>query len=113
MRKILSSLACLALCLFVWAGTAGAAAPRVLVLPFAVNAPEATAQDMGEYLTQKCPDLISKFNVVKGFLNLSIASAQWIQLLQEIEHNPKFGFLPVTDESPLVMIEYSSPASAN
>ena len=73
------------------------------------NSPEATAQDMGEYLTQKCPDLISKFNVVKGFLNLSIASAQWIQLLEEIEHNPKFGFLPVTDESPLVMIEYSSP----
>ena len=73
------------------------------------KSPEATAQDMGEYLTQKCPDLISKFNVVKGFLNLSIASAQWIQLLEEIEHNPKFGFLPVTDESPLVMIEYSSP----
>ena len=73
------------------------------------KSPEATAQDMGEYLTQKCPDLISKFNVVKGFLNLSIASAQWIQLLEEIEHNPKFAFLPVTDESPLVMIEYSSP----
>ncbi|MBO5172990.1 MAG: arginine--tRNA ligase [Bacteroidaceae bacterium] len=73
------------------------------------KSPEATAQDMGEYLTQKCSDLISKFNVVKGFLNLSIASAQWIQLLEEIEHNPKFGFLPVTDESPLVMIEYSSP----
>ena len=53
--------------------------------------------------------MISKFNVVKGFLNLSIASAQWILLLEEIEHNPKFGFLPVTDESPLVMIEYSSP----
>ena len=44
MRKILSSLACLALCLFVWAGMAGAAAPRVLVLPFAINAPEASAQ---------------------------------------------------------------------
>ena len=73
------------------------------------KAPEATAQDLGAYLTEKCPELISKFNVVKGFLNLSIAAEQWIKLLEEIEHNPKFGFLPVTEESPLVMIEYSSP----
>ncbi len=73
------------------------------------KSPEATAQDLGEYLTAKCPDLISKFNVVKGFLNLSIAGAQWIQLLQEIGSNPKFGFQPVTEDSPLVMIEYSSP----
>ena len=73
------------------------------------KSPETTAQDMGEYLTAKCPELISKFNVVKGFLNLSIATEQWIKLLEDIEHNPKFGFVPVTDESPLVMIEYSSP----
>ncbi len=73
------------------------------------KAAEATAQNLGEYLTAKCPDLISKFNVVKGFLNLSIAGAQWIQLLQEIGNNPKFGFQPVTEDSPLVMIEYSSP----
>ncbi|MBQ5839931.1 MAG: arginine--tRNA ligase [Bacteroidaceae bacterium] len=73
------------------------------------KSPEATAQDMGEYLTRQCPELISKFNVVKGFLNLSIATEQWINLLEEIEHAPKFGFLPVTEESPLVMIEYSSP----
>ena len=73
------------------------------------KSPEATAQDMGEYLTRQCPELISKFNVVKGFLNLSIATEQWINLLEEIERAPKFGFLPVTDESPLVMIEYSSP----
>ena len=73
------------------------------------KAPEATALDLGAYLTEKCPELISKFNVVKGFLNLSIAAEQWIKLLEEIEHNPKFGFLPVTEESPLVMIEYSSP----
>ena len=73
------------------------------------KAPEATAQDLGAYLAEKCPELISKFNVVKGFLNLSIAAEQWIKLLEEIEHNPKFGFVPVTDESPLVMIEYSSP----
>ncbi len=73
------------------------------------KAPEATAQDLGAYLTEKCPELISKFNVVKGFLNLSIAAEQWIKLLEEIEHDPKFGFVPVTEESPLVMIEYSSP----
>lgn len=73
------------------------------------KSPENTAQELGEYLTKKCSGLISRFNVVKGFLNLSIAGAQWIQLLQEIEHNPKFGFLPVTEQSPLVMIEYSSP----
>ncbi|MBO5965195.1 MAG: arginine--tRNA ligase [Bacteroidaceae bacterium] len=73
------------------------------------KSPEATAQDMGEYLIRQCPELISKFNVVKGFLNLSIATEQWINLLEEIEHAPKFGFLPVTEESPLVMIEYSSP----
>lgn len=73
------------------------------------KAPEATAQDLGAYLTEKCPELISKFNVVKGFLNLSVAPEQWIKLLEEIEHSPKFGFVPVTEESPLVMIEYSSP----
>ena len=73
------------------------------------KAPEATAQDLGAYLAEKCPELISKFNVVKGFLNLSVAPEQWIKLLEEIEHSPKFGFVPVTEESPLVMIEYSSP----
>ena len=73
------------------------------------KAPEATAQDLGEYLCAKCPDLISRFNVVKGFLNLSISGAQWIELLESIERDPKFGFLPVTENSPLVMIEYSSP----
>jgi arginyl-tRNA synthetase len=57
----------------------------------------------------KLPEVISGYNAVKGFLNLSISSSQWISLLQEIQTNPKFGFKPVTDESPLVMIEYSSP----
>ena len=62
MRKILSSLACLALCLFVWAGMAGAAAPRVLVLPFAVNAPEATAQ-----LASDVPALVRQAIAKHGF----------------------------------------------
>ncbi|MBQ7570767.1 MAG: arginine--tRNA ligase [Bacteroidaceae bacterium] len=71
--------------------------------------PEETAQQLGEYLMQTVPDVVAKFNVVKGFLNLVIAPAQWILLLQEIRSQERFGFRPVTDESPLVMIEYSSP----
>ena len=71
--------------------------------------PEDTAQDVGQYLVSKVPDVISKFNVIKGFLNLTISSAQWIELLQSIQQDDSFGFIPVTDKSPLVMIEYSSP----
>ena len=71
--------------------------------------PEDTAQDIGQYLVSKFPEIISKFNVIKGFLNLTISSAQWIELLQSIQQDDSFGFIPVTDKSPLVMIEYSSP----
>ena len=71
--------------------------------------PEDTAQDVGQYLVSKVPEIISKFNVIKGFLNLTISSAQWIELLQSIQQDDSFGFIPVTDKSPLVMIEYSSP----
>ena len=84
----------------------------LVVFPFTKmshKAPEQTAQEIGEQLVQKLPDVICGFNAVKGFLNLSISSGQWIGILQEIYENPKFGFTPVTDESPLVMIEYSSP----
>ena len=84
----------------------------LVVFPFTKmshKAPDATAQEIGEQLVQKLPEVISGFNAVKGFLNLSISSGQWIGILQEIYENPKFGFTPVTDESPLVMIEYSSP----
>ena len=84
----------------------------LVVFPFTKmshKAPDATAQEIGERLNEKMPEVISGFNAVKGFLNLSISSRQWISLLQEIQTNPKFGFIPVTDESPLVMIEYSSP----
>ena len=71
--------------------------------------PEDTAQDIGQYLVSKVPEIISKFNVIKGFLNLTISSSQWIELLQSIQQDDSFGFIPVTDKSPLVMIEYSSP----
>ena len=84
----------------------------LVVFPFTKmshKAPEATGQEIGEQLMQKLPDVVSRFNVMKGFLNLSIGSQQWIGILQEIYANPTYGFLPVTEESPLVMIEYSSP----
>ena len=84
----------------------------LVVFPFTKKshkAPDATALEIGQRLKEKMPEVISGFNAVKGFLNLSISSREWISLLQEVQTNPKFGFLPVTDESPLVMIEYSSP----
>ncbi len=70
--------------------------------------PEQTAQEIGEYLSEKSP-VVSDFNVIKGFLNLSIAPEIWIKLLQYIDKNPEFGFTPVTDDAPLFMVEYSSP----
>ena len=73
------------------------------------KAPDATAQEIGQQLVERLPEVVSAYNVVKGFLNLSISSQQWIALLQTISENPKFGFQPVTEDSPLVMIEYSSP----
>ncbi len=84
----------------------------LVVFPFlkmSKKAPEATAQEIGECLVAKVPEVISKFNVIKGFLNLTINPAQWIELLESIQQNPTFGFTPVTEQSPLVMIEYSSP----
>ena len=83
----------------------------LVVFPFlkiSRKKPEDTAQDLGEYIKQNC-DAIADFNVVKGFLNLVIDSKAWIGLLNEMNSNPKFGEKPVTDNSPLVMIEYSSP----
>jgi len=73
------------------------------------KAPDATAQEIGQQLVERLPEVVSAYNVVKGFLNLSISSQQWIALLQTISENPRFGFQAVTEDSPLVMIEYSSP----
>ena len=70
--------------------------------------PEDTAQEIGEYLKKNCK-AIADFNVVKGFLNLIIAQAAWVGLLNDINANEKFGEKSVTENSPLVMIEYSSP----
>lgn len=70
--------------------------------------PEDTAQDLGEYLKKNCK-AVADFNVVKGFLNLVIAQSAWVGLLNDINGDEKFGEKRVTDNSPLVMIEYSSP----
>lgn len=72
------------------------------------KSPEATAQEVGEYLKANCK-AIADFNVVKGFLNLVIAPAAWIGLLNDIHANEKFGEKQVTADSPLAMVEYSSP----
>ncbi len=71
--------------------------------------PEDTGQEIGEYLVKQVSDVVARFNVVKGFLNLVIAPAQWIGLLEEINSQECFGFTKPTEGSPLVMIEYSSP----
>ena len=70
--------------------------------------PEDTAQDLGEYLKKNCK-AVADFNVVKGFLNLVIAQSAWVGLLNDINGDEKFGEKRVTYDSPLVMIEYSSP----
>ena len=83
----------------------------LVVFPFvkmARKSPEQTAQELGEYLVQNC-EAISKFNVVKGFLNLCIADQAWLSLLQDIDKEEHYGEKQATDQSPLVMIEYSSP----
>ncbi len=84
----------------------------VVVFPFvkaAHKAPEQVAGEIGQYLVDNVEGIIAKFNVVKGFLNLVISDAPWISLLNKINAEEKFGMTPVTEQSPLVMIEYSSP----
>lgn len=70
--------------------------------------PEETAKEIGTYLKDNC-NAISDYIVVKGFLNLVIAPAAWIGLLNDIHANEKFGEKQVTADSPLAMVEYSSP----
>ena len=83
----------------------------LVVFPFlkmSKKKPEDTAQELGEYLLAHC-NVIAKFNVVKGFLNIVIAPAAWIALLNGINADERFGEKAITDASPLVMVEYSSP----
>ena len=70
--------------------------------------PEDTAEEIGEALL-KDSSIIESFNVIKGFLNLSLSSAVWIKLMEEINSNPSYGIETPADDAPLYMVEYSSP----
>ena len=83
----------------------------LVVFPFlrlSRKSPEQTAQEIGQYLKDNEP-AVAAFNVIKGFLNLTIDSAMWIELLNHIRANDTYGLTEATPQSPLVMIEYSSP----
>ena len=83
----------------------------LVVFPFlkiSRKKPDETAREIGEYIKQNC-EAIADFNAVGGFLNLVINKKAWLALLNEMNLNEKFGEKPVTEASPLVMIEYSSP----
>ena len=83
----------------------------IVVFPFlraSHKAPDATAQEIGEYLATNC-EAVEKFNVIKGFLNISIKPSFWAQLLDNISRDENYGFKQETPDSKLVMIEYSSP----
>ena len=83
----------------------------LVVFPFlkiSKKKPEDTAQEIGEWLKQNCK-AVADYNVVKGFLNLVIAPAAWIGMLNDINKDEKYGETAATEDSPLVMIEYSSP----
>ena len=83
----------------------------IVVFPFlkaSHKAPDMTAQEIGEYLLANC-EAVEKFNVIKGFLNVTIKPSFWTSVLLHVAQTPDYGFTPVTDDSQLVMIEYSSP----
>ena len=83
----------------------------IVVFPFlkaSRKAPDVTAQEIGEHMLAHC-DAVEKFNVIKGFLNITIKPSFWTGVLKHIAETPDYGFKPVTDDSQLVMIEYSSP----
>ncbi len=84
----------------------------LMVFPFMkqtpIKNPEQLGQAIGEWLVAN-ESTVAKYNVVKGFLNISINAGSWVEKLQGIYSNESYGLQPVTPESPLVMIEYSSP----
>lgn len=83
----------------------------VVVFPYlkaSHKGPEPTAVEIGEWLVKNV-EAVEKFNAVKGFLNLSISAAFWLDMLRHIEENENYGMTPVSDDAELVMVEYSSP----
>ena len=84
----------------------------LVVFPFlkiSRKRPEDTARELGLFLKAEIPSVVADFNAVKGFLNLVIAPASWIALLNDIHQDARFGLTEPAGHSPLVMIEYSSP----
>ncbi|WP_321375904.1 arginine--tRNA ligase [uncultured Draconibacterium sp.] len=83
----------------------------VVVFPFlrySKKSPEQTAEELGTFLVENIKN-VESFNVIKGFLNLVISENYWLNILKNSYSDRSFGFKPVTDESELVMVEYSSP----
>ena len=83
----------------------------LVVFPFlkmSRKKPEDTAQEIGQYLSDNT-DVVAGFNVIKGFLNLTVSAAKWVELLNDIHADKRYGLIEATENSPLVMIEYSSP----
>jgi arginyl-tRNA synthetase len=83
----------------------------LVVFPFlkmSHKKPEDTARELGEYLQQHS-EVVERFNVIKGFLNLVITNAHWVEVLNDIDRTENYGFTKASESSPLVMIEYSSP----
>ncbi len=83
----------------------------IVVFPYlkmSRKGPEQTAGEIGTWLRENVEE-VSSYNVIKGFLNLVISTSAWMDMLNDINSDPEFGTRKSTDESPLVMIEYSSP----
>ena len=78
------------------------------LLKISRKSPEQTAQEIGAYLKEH-ETAIASYNVIKGFLNLTIASACWVELLDSIHADERYGLTEAAPDAPLVMIEYSSP----
>ena len=72
------------------------------------KSPEQTAQEIGAFVKEHMPE-VAEISVIKGFLNFILTAEVWIEKLEQIDATQNFGFVPQTDKSPLVMIEYSSP----
>ena len=83
----------------------------IVVFPYlraSRKGPEQTATEIGQWLVDNVP-FVSAMNAVKGFLNISISKEAWIELLEEIDSDEKYGIKTPNEKSPLVMVEYSSP----
>lgn len=83
----------------------------VVAFPYVKQArksPDVVGAELGEYICKHLP-VVERYNVIKGFLNLSVSKAYWLEQLNEIEQCENYGYTEATEESPLVMVEYSSP----